>query len=503
MDFREKLKQDRRARPVQELTAQDYSSTDFLVQTAGLFDVYKYSDYPEVNLVIDDLFEQIRLLRKSKNKQIRYADKVKKHLKVAVIDLWAGHRLGPNPYHGISMNKSDYQKGDRYRKIFLKYDFLIPVINDLSELGYIALITGSLKNGIRTRIKATDKLINLILNPRFGVDKVVALKGNIAIVQTHPKINEELIRLKSPKDEKGNAKLIEYKDNEATNKMRENLMRINDKIANSRVTLRITDEQFAALEEQIKRKTDLTKRSINFSNIRLHRTFNNASFDQGGRFYGGWWQNIPRDFRKYIEINHKPTVELDYSGHHFRLMYAMNDLEPPENPYDLKGFDRDLQKEAAFIIINSSSRRKAIIAIKEVVGITNSALFVKQFSERHQAISKHFFTGEGIRLMHQDSQLAEAVMLEMLKRNATILPVHDSFIVRNSYDQELEEVMNAEFTRMFGKQAKLSFKRTVLEDDAARRLESGESETFTTTDLAEIAANLGEFSIHKRIWGFE
>lgn len=194
---------------------------------------------------------------------------------------------------------------------------------------------------------------------------------------------------------------------------------------------------------------------------------------------------------------------MDYSGHHVRLLYAMNDLEPPPDPYDLEGFDRDLQKEAAFIVINSSSKREAIRTIKKKVGITNSALFVKQFSERHLVISKHFFTGEGVRLMYQDSLLAEAVMLEMLKRGATVLPVHDSFIVRNSYDKELEEVMHVQFERMFGKTAKLKFKKTVLDVEAERKLESGESEVIATTDLEELFhQEVTPYRKHTQIWGF-
>ena len=496
MDYREKLKRERRARPAQELTAQD-PSIDSLVQTAGLFDVYKYSDYPEVNLVVDDLFNQIRLLRDSKDIRIRKAHNVKKHLKVVLIDLWAGNRLGFNPYHGISKNKSDYQKGDRYRKLHLTFDYLIPVIDDLTSLGFIEQIPGSWKEGIRTRIKATDKLIDLIMNPDFGVDKVVLSKGDIAIVSKDPQVKSELILLRNSKGE-----LIDYRDNAATHRMRENLIQINAKIASSRVTLKITDQQFVELEKRIKHRQDPTRQSIDFTRNELHRVFNNGSFEQGGRFYGGWWQNIPREYRKFIEINHKPTVELDYSGHHIRLLYAMDNLEPPLDPYDITGFERELQKQVVMIIINSPTKKIAITKI-EHLGILKHTDLVKQLLERHQAISKHFFTGAGLGLMYQDSRLAEAVMLEMLKRNATVLPVHDSFIVRNSYDQELEEVMNNEFARMFGKKAKLSFKRTALEDDATRKLELGESGVSTTTNLEELfRRGVAPYGKHNQIWGF-
>lgn len=364
-------------------------------------------------------------------------------------------------------------------------------------------ISGSWTNGIRTRIKATPQLIDLVLNPQFGVDKLVNSRGDIGIVQNNPDHCKELIRLRGTKDNQtGEAPLIDYEDSEDTIRMRKNVESINKKIIASQVTLRITDTQFARLIEQIKRNKDPRKLSLDFTNNQLYRVFNNASFQHGGRFYGGWWQSVPREFRKYIQINHKPTVELDYSGHHFRIMYASNDLEAPDDSYDLAGFDRDLQKEAALTIINSSSKKEAILAIKHKIGIADSALFVRLFLERHRAISEHFFTGAGLQLMYQDSMLAEAVMLEMLKRGATVLPVHDSFIVRNSLDKELEEVMRAEFRRLFGQTAKLAFKKTVLEEVAEERVRRGDAPVFEVDDLEVLYDNqISQYSKYHQIWG--
>ena len=52
----------------------------------------------------------------------------------------------------------------------------------------------------------------------------------------------------------------------------------------------------------------------------LHRVFNRASFSQGGRFYGPWWQNIPSELRADITINGIQTVEMDYPRLHPTLM---------------------------------------------------------------------------------------------------------------------------------------------------------------------------------------
>lgn len=468
-----------------------------LIESAYQFDVYKWSQYPEVNLAVNAIFNEIVELRKSKHIRIRGVDQVKKHLKVTVIDLWAGYQLGMNPYRGVSKNKSDYQKADRYRKIFLTYDYLIHIIDDLTELGYLEQVLGSQKERLRTRIKATQKLIDKILNPEYKVNELVSAQGHLAIVQVNPDSDRELIWL-SQDDDDDDDRFIPYEDNDLTNLMRDNLKVINEKIAKSKVSLWLSDEQFEELSEKLKRKKDIKKSNVDFTRDQLYRIFNNRSFELGGRFYGGWWQNIPKDFRKYIKINHKPTVELDYSGHHIRMLYALEGLQPPDDPYDIHGYDRDTLKEAMMIMINSPTRRKATKKIGHMVA-DNSTQLISAMTERHSQIRHHFFTGAGLSMMYRDSQLAEKVMLEMMKRNATVLPVHDSFIVRNSYADELEQVMTTEFERMFGQRAKLSFKKTMLEEMASKRTNPNEPQ-FASDDL-EVLLDTKEYSTFYRIFG--
>ena len=53
----------------------------------------------------------------------------------------------------------------------------------------------------------------------------------------------------------------------------------------------------------------------------------------GGRFYYGWWQEIPKGYRKYITIDEGFTIELDYSALHPHMVYFQNDLELTEDAY--------------------------------------------------------------------------------------------------------------------------------------------------------------------------
>ena len=102
----------------------------------------------------------------------------------------------------------------------------------------------------------------------------------------------------------------------------------------------------------------------------VRRIFNNGSFDEGGRFYGGWWQSIPREFRKHITINHKPTEEVDYSGHHLRILYALKEKKLAGYPYEVKSSSRNTpeliqdRKDATLIMLNCKNSLKALNTIK-------------------------------------------------------------------------------------------------------------------------------------------
>lgn len=102
--------------------------------------------------------------------------------------------------------------------------------------------------------------------------------------------------------------------------------------------------------------------------------------------------------------------------------------------------------------------------------------------------------------MYQDSVIAEKVMLIMIERSgAVVLPVHDSFIVRNSYATELEEIMVKVFEEQYGKKAKLKFKKTMLEAKHEQQVEQGITPGFVTDNLDELLLTNSNWC--RNIWG--
>jgi hypothetical protein len=71
------------------------------------------------------------------------------------------------------------------------------------------------------------------------------------------------------------------------------------------------------------------------SSKQLYRVFNNGTFEQGGRFHGGWWQYVRKTVRPSILINGQATVEVDYSGFNPAVLLAKAGQVVPQDPYSV------------------------------------------------------------------------------------------------------------------------------------------------------------------------
>jgi hypothetical protein len=67
---------------------------------------------------------------------------------------------------------------------------------------------------------------------------------------------------------------------------------------------------------------------------------------------------------------------------------------------------------------------------------------------RHRPIAPCFGSGAGLRLQRRDADLAERVLLRLLRRGIVALPIHDSFIVRRRHAGARDEAMDAELGRL-------------------------------------------------------
>jgi len=98
---------------------------------------------------------------------------------------------------------------------------------------------------------------------------------------------------------------------------------------------------------------------------RLYRVFNDARWDRGGRFYGGWWMGLSRADRGRLLFNGEETVELDFSSLHPRLCYELNGtpLAAGDDPYSIPGVPddlRDVVKVAVLQLLNAKPDKQRL-----------------------------------------------------------------------------------------------------------------------------------------------
>ena len=260
-------------------------------------------------------------------------------------------------------------------------------------------------------------------------------------------MDAETIILRNKVD--GKKVLQEYEDTPATELHRANLKKINSCFVKHWCDLEVQDTELAKLEARI--ANHATKEPIDFSQRTLVRIFSNGSFKQGGRFYRGWWQNVPSEYRKYITIDEKRTAEFDFSQLNPHLLYHSNYKElGSEDAYDrvLDGEHRKIVKQAFNAMVQASTPLKNCPSEIDMSGLEMSwAELRDRIIKAHKPIADLFFKGVGNHLQFQDSNISERVMLHFAGMDAPALPVHDSFILHHAYGEsgEVEEAMRRAF----------------------------------------------------------
>jgi transcriptional regulator with XRE-family HTH domain len=186
----------------------------------------------------------------------------------------------------------------------------------------------------------------------------------------------------------------------------------------------------------------------------LYRIFNRRSFSLGGRFYGAWWQQIPKKIRSQLLIDGEPTIEHDYPQLHPKMLYAQTGAYLKGDAYVLDGWPRHVVKVAFNILVNAGNHDSALRAIASEIGgegaYARAASLIEAIKLRHPMITKMFHSDAGIRLQRRDADMAEAIMRRLVGLGIIVLPIHDSFITVARHEGALVEAMNIAWARCVG-----------------------------------------------------
>jgi len=427
------------------------------------FDVHKWSDYPQVKTVTDKLYN---ILQKKKlvggNTSIE-----KKHLRVLLLDLFANWTEDSKKYTAIYKGSNHY-KQSIYNALHISRK-IVKLVNILKKEGYLREVVGYQdqipERSRKTRIRANKKLIDLLIKCHLEPHMIDQAPTRVNIVLRGEKL---IVKGKGKKVKKTGEEIDYTQDKQykkllpAINKLRQDMCAYNNLIRRTFIAIPYFPKK------GIQTRNNKRRIRINHSNNFIRRIFNDGSFKKGGRYYGGWWTRLPSLWRKRICINDHKVVEVDYSGIHIVILYALKDIDywktVDKDPYDISGIEhsetmRKLMKVILLSSINAVNKGKAKKAILYEINIEQKEEFydwyknsnididkiMDSFVKFHEPIKDMFFSNMGIELQYVDSRMAEIIINYFTKKEIPVLCVFDSFIIELKHKSELIEKMHEAF----------------------------------------------------------
>jgi len=413
-----------------------------------VLDVHTWSNYPEVNDFISKIYEAY-FSKQNGKKSI-----AKKHIKVILLDLYVAWLEDPELCLAIHMTRDHYSKNfgtntSRYNELNISAK-TIGVVKTLKENGLIGFKEGferqeGFSSGRISRIWAEPALVRLFEKSALNEFMIYSYTDRETIVLKDSDKNE-----------------IDYPETEETESQRYVVQYYNELLEGTFIDIGSANSPRLEIEKHKGSKNPDKPHYVNIQHTGkfTHRVFNNSSFTESGRFYGGFWQRIGEDYRKQILINDEETVELDFSSLHPVLAYAQKGVdywqEYKVSPYDIPvdGIDdlkaaREVIKKVFLLAINAGKEDASKAENDDVLfrafrsefdysllgglehKFTNDVLgkIVDSIKAKHPMIADQIATGAGTKLMNLDSKIVEFVIERFLTNNAVVLSVHDSFIV--------------------------------------------------------------------------
>ncbi len=338
-------------------------------------DVHRFFDYPEVNEWVDAFWNGhlVPYFPDSPDKRgPKSKAKPKRMFKVLFLDLYVAWLEDPDLCIGVSRTDSAYKVNTRYNTLHISKK-IIGVIDALLKLGFLDQRLGVEGRHRVTRIWPLEPLMEYFKTAAFSEFLIDIHQDKECIV-----LNDKEVTYDADEEEIKKTISVEYEDSDAPfdlQKARQQLQSYNALLKRTFIDVGSEEKPVVIREYFNRKKRRYEKRriSLRHDNKFVRRIFYRGDWNLGGRYHGGWWQQIPSELRRDILINDEHTVEVDYSGFHVALAYGLERLQPPEDPYTLQElFERLSAKQQrsdvkllALTSINAKDRESAFNAFRQ------------------------------------------------------------------------------------------------------------------------------------------
>jgi len=355
----------------------------------------------------------------------------------------------------------------KYKYPYVTYDFVIKIANALLAKGYIQHLKGSWQMNINIKEQSSmtpsAKLLNYF---QFLDTNMIEYRPPIQEVLLRNKYDVLKVNKKTGKKENVEIEeLLDYTDTTDIIRMRKVIREWNDLRKRTIVTLDIPNQLYQAdnNRETLEYYCDLTakdNKSVHFK-VKpkgVYRVFR-KDFEHFGRYSAGIETMVKREYRPTFKINGEPTIELDFQALHIRMLYNMESINYPGDPYQIAAESykfktyriRKYFKMIGLMAINADTKTGTIKALRDKLKkeIIIKYPVIKKMLEHwltvHKPIEKYLCSGIGLKLMYKDSCIAEKVIQHFTSRNIFVMCVHDSFIISAKYKKELKKVMETSY----------------------------------------------------------
>jgi hypothetical protein len=353
-----------------------------------------------------------------------------------VCDLLYRYLMGERATIAVSLSNAVLGRRSRYRGL-ASSTTLPDVLARMAavETGFVRVTKGRKGNafaaGRMTTIEPGEKLLGCI--ERFAV----------TLADLGEDLDQETIILKGKKaDRLDQGSWLEYPETETTRLLRAQMRAINAWIAEADIEC----DPFVGE----------AGRYVNDRDRFLRRVFNNGSFADGGRLFGGFWQPLKAPARhEGIKIGGKAVATLDFGQMVVRILYGMaGSVPPPEDAYEIPGFPRcrdGIKKVFAaltFVDGDLKSRPRGTAKLLPRAGTIQDV--TRAIRRYHAPIAPLLDRVIGHKVFAMESRILVDVLLGLKDQGIVALPIHDAVVVAHSAIETAKSTMEAVSQRHLG-----------------------------------------------------